>query len=118
MAKSKAELMAEKMRQQQIGKAAFEVGSKPAVETQVPVAEVEPVITSAPTHTTTNNTDDLNNYVFATRTQGRKGQKVPRMNLGIPEDVYEYIRRESRKQGMTYSEFICAVMRQRRDNNK
>lgn len=57
--------------------------------------------------------EDLSKYAAAVGTQGRKGQKAPRMNLAIPEDVYEYIRRESRKAGMTYSEFICAVMRQR-----
>lgn len=62
--------------------------------------------------------EDLSKYAVAVGTQGRKGQKAPRMNLAIPEDVYEYIRRESRKEGMTYSEFICAVMRQRRDNSK
>ena len=59
----------------------------------------------------------LSDYSAPVGTQGRKGQKAPRMNLAIPEDVYEYIRRESRKEGMTYSEFICAVMRQRAANN-
>ena len=62
--------------------------------------------------------EDLTPYAVPAGTQGRKGQKTPRMNLAIPEDVYEYIRRESRKNGMTYSEYICAVMRQRKDNNK
>lgn len=56
---------------------------------------------------------DLSEFSAPVGTQGRKGQKSPRMNLAIPEDVYEYIRRESRKEGMTYSEFICAVMRWR-----
>lgn len=62
--------------------------------------------------------EDLCAFASPVGTQGRKGQKAPRMNLAIPEDVYEYIRRESRKNGMTYSEFICAVMRQRQNNNK
>lgn len=106
MAKTKAELMAEKMQAQRVGKAAFEAGSKPAIETAIP----EPVTTPAGT------VEELTNYAVPTRTQGRKGQKTPRMNLAIPEDVYEYIRRESRKQGMTYSEFICAVMRQRQQS--
>lgn len=98
MAKSKAELMAEKMKQQQVGKTAFAAGTKPAIE-----------FNTAPEPPA----EDLSGFVSPSRTQGRKGQKTPRMNLAIPEDVYEYIRRESRKQGMTYSEFICAVMRQR-----
>ena len=62
--------------------------------------------------------EDLEAYAAPVGTQGRKGQKTPRMNLASPEDVYNYIRRESRREGMTYSEFICAVMRQRRDNKK
>ena len=80
----------------------------PVDETAVtPIAPVTPVTT-----------DDLAVYAAPVGTQGRKGQKAPRMNLAIPEDVYEYIRRESRREGMTYSEFICAVMRQRRDSKK
>lgn len=55
----------------------------------------------------------LDSFVTSSGTQGKKGQKTPRMNLAIQEDVYEYIRRESRKNGLTYSEFICAVMRER-----
>jgi len=103
MAKSKAELMAEKMEAQRVGKAAFEAGNKPVIETAAPASATVVEIPA----------EDLTDFVKPSKTQGRKGQKTPRMNLAIPEDVYEYIRRESRKQGMTYSEFICAVMRQR-----
>lgn len=108
MAKTKAELMAEKMQAQRVGKAAFEAGKKPAIETSTPAPAPVP---EAPA-------EDLTDFVMPSRTQGRKGQKTPRMNLAIPEDVYEYIRRESRKQGMTYSEFICAVMRQRQQTEE
>ena len=62
--------------------------------------------------------DDLNKYVCKVGTQGQKGQKTPRMNLAIPVDVYEYIRMQSRQAGLTYSEFICAVMRQRQANGE
>jgi len=54
----------------------------------------------------------LGEFAEPTRTQGRKGQKAPRMNLAIPEDVYEFVRRQSRKEGLTYSEFFCALARQ------
>ena len=101
MAKTKAEMMAERMRKQNIGQQAFETGAKSIRELPAPDA-AEP------------SGGDLSAYACPTGTQGRKGQKTPRMNLAIPRDVYEYIRRESRKQGMTYSEFICAVMRQRK----
>lgn len=54
----------------------------------------------------------LGAFAEPTRTQGRKGQKAPRMNLAIPEDVYDFVRRQSRKEGLTYSEFFCALARQ------
>ena len=101
-AKTKAELMKEKMEQQRVGKAAFETGSKPIIETQIP--EPAPVVKPS--------TEELTSYAVPSRTQGRKGQKTPRMNLAIPEDVYEFVRRQSRKEGLTYSEFFCALARQ------
>ena len=57
----------------------------------------------------------LGEFYARTRTQGRAGEKLPRMNLGLPEEMYTYIRLESRKEGMSYSEFISAVMRWRED---
>ncbi len=88
------------------GKAAFFSDDDFNVENEVPAAEQQ--APQAPA-------EDLSAYAAPVGTQGKKGEKTPRMNLAIPEDVYEYIRRESRMNGMTYSEFICAVMRQRRD---
>lgn len=97
------------------GKAAFFSDDDFSVEETPVVAELpkEPVRAA-----TASESGTLSEYSSPVGTQGRKGQKAPRMNLAIPEDVYEYIRRESRKEGMTYSEFICAVMRQRAANNK
>lgn len=92
------------------GKGAFFGDDDFSIEPEVDTSVAEEVAVGA--------AEDLSKYAVAVGTQGRKGQKAPRMNLAIPEDVYEYIRRESRKEGMTYSEFICAVMRQRRDNSK
>ena len=112
MAMSKEELLKAKMeKQKKGGQTAFELGSKPLVDTRTPVEPETAVVPEA-------QNEDLDAYAAPVGTQGRKGQKTPRMNLAIPEDVYEYIRRESRRAGMTYSEFICAVMRQRRDNSK
>ena len=44
MAKSKAELMAEKMERERVGQAAFEAGMKPAVETTLAPETKQPVI--------------------------------------------------------------------------
>ena len=64
----------------------------------------------------------LQDYYEPSGTQGRAGKKAPRMNLAIPEDVYDFVRIQSRKEGMTYSEFFCALARWYRkklgDNNK
>lgn len=95
------------------GKSAFFVDDDFTVETPVeetPVVET-PVVPMQPV-------EDLDAYVSPAGTQGRKGQKTPRMNLAIPENVYEIIRRESRKRGMTYSEFLCALVLQWKSNNK
>lgn len=79
--------------------------------------ETQEVIASNNNPITTSNKnlqeDSLDMFVSTCGTQGKKGRKTPRMNLAIQEDVYEYIRRESRRHGLTYSEFICAVMRER-----
>ena len=109
MAKTKAEMMAEKLRKERVGRTAFEAGAKAGVD-----VNTKNELNSAATPP---EPDDLAAFVIPNRKQGRKGQKTPRMNLAIPEDVYEYIRRESRKEGMTYSEFICAVMRHRKSTN-
>lgn len=104
MAMSKEDLLKAKMAKQQVGKSAFEAGKKPVVETQTPA----PAEMTAPPQSN----GDLTTFAEPTRTQGRKGQKAPRMNLAIPEDVYEFVRRQSRKEGLTYSEFFCALARQ------
>jgi len=89
------------------GKAAFFSDDDFTVKDEqpaAPVTEVAPV-PAVPA-------GSLGAYAEPTRTQGRKGQKAPRMNLAIPEDVYEFVRRQSRKEGLTYSEFFCALARQ------
>ena len=98
------------------GKEAFFTDDAFKVEAEVEVQEQEQEVVVEQPVSVADPVDDLSAYAAPTGTQGKKGQKVPRMNLAIPEDVYEYIRRESRRNGMTYSEFICAVMRQRASN--
>lgn len=85
------------------GKAAFFSDDDFSVKEEqvvVPASEAAPVPAGS-----------LGAFAEPTRTQGRKGQKAPRMNLAIPEDVYEFVRRQSRKEGLTYSEFFCALAR-------
>lgn len=105
MAMSKQELLKAKMSKQQVGKTAFEAGKKPVVETKPSSSEMAAALAELQVEA------DLTSFAEPTRTQGRKGEKTPRMNLAIPKDVYEFVRRQSKKEGMTYSEFFCALAR-------
>lgn len=50
-------------------------------------------------------------YVVANNTQGRKGHKMPRINLAFTPEVQAYIRQESRKLNISHSQFIGAAVR-------
>lgn len=43
-------------------------------------------------------------------TQGRKGQKLPRINLGFSTENHEYLRKESRRRGLTITAFINQII--------
>lgn len=47
-------------------------------------------------------------------TQGKKGQKLPRINLGFSTENHEFLRKESRKQGLTITAFINQIIDERR----
>ena len=50
-------------------------------------------------------------YAQARRTAGRKGMKLPRINLALTPEMYEYLRAMSKAAGMTYTEFIDKILR-------
>lgn len=52
-------------------------------------------------------------------TQGKKGQKMPRINLAFSTENHDFLRMESRKQGMSITAFINHIVEQYRqqDNN-
>ncbi len=43
-------------------------------------------------------------------TQGKKGVKVKRLNLAYSDDNYEYISKESRKRGLTMTQFLNDII--------
>ena len=45
-------------------------------------------------------------------TQGRKGQKLPRINMGFSSDIHDYIRDESMRRGMSMSAFVNFIVRE------
>lgn len=51
------------------------------------------------------------------RTIGRKGVKLPRINLAFAPDVYEYIRTMSQVRGESMTEFVDHILRQSMEEN-
>lgn len=46
------------------------------------------------------------------KTTGRKGVKLPRINLAFTPEVYDYVKSMSKAAGMTYTEFIDKILQQ------
>lgn len=51
------------------------------------------------------------------KTNGRKGVKLPRINIAFTPDVYEYCRTMARAAGISYTEFVNTVLRQHKDEH-
>lgn len=45
------------------------------------------------------------------QTAGRKGVKLPRVNLAFAPDIYDYVKTMSKASGMTYTEFLDRILR-------
>lgn len=45
-------------------------------------------------------------------TQGRKGQKLPRINMAFTPENHEYIKRVSRQNGMSVTQYINELIEQ------
>ena len=56
-------------------------------------------------------------FLGSMKTNGRKGVKLPRINLAFAPDVYEYCRTMARAAGMNYTEFVNTVLRQHMDEH-
>ena len=50
-------------------------------------------------------------------TQGKKGQKLPRINLGFSTSNHDFLRSESRKRGMSISAFINYIVEEYQKSN-
>ncbi len=56
-------------------------------------------------------------FLNAMNTTGRKGLKLPRINVAFAPDLYDYIRTMARAAGMNYTDFINTVLRQHMEEN-
>lgn len=52
------------------------------------------------------------------KTAGRKGVKLPRINLAFSPDLYDYVRTMARARGETLTEFVNHILRQSMEENQ
>ena len=57
-------------------------------------------------------------YLQDMNTIGRKGLKLPRINVAFAPDVYDYIVTMSRASGISLTEFVNKVIREHYDDHK
>lgn len=60
----------------------------------------------------TYNEQEAQEFLQSMNTAGRKGLKLPRINIAFSPDIYEYCRTMARAAGMTYTDFVNHVLRQ------
>lgn len=46
-------------------------------------------------------------------TQGRKGCKMPRINMAFEPDIHEWIQKSARRNGITMTNFVNAILREK-----
>lgn len=51
-------------------------------------------------------------------TQGRKGCKMPRINMAFEPDLHEWIQRSARRNGITMTNFVNSILREKMDSEK
>lgn len=57
-------------------------------------------------------------FMDTLQTAGRKGCKLPRINLAFSPQVYDYVRTMARVQGVTITEFCNKIMQQHMEENR
>lgn len=51
------------------------------------------------------------------KTAGRKGVKLPRVNLAFTPEIYDYVKTMSKASGMTYTEFINKILQNHKEQH-
>lgn len=57
-------------------------------------------------------------YIEEMKTAGRKGLKLPRINLALRPDVYDYVQVMSRVSGQNITQFVNLALRQHMDEHR
>ena len=56
--------------------------------------------------------EEKQNFLAAMKTAGRKGLRLPRINMAFAPELYDYIKTMSKVSGMTLTEFVNTVLNQ------
>lgn len=65
----------------------------------------------------TYNAQETAEFLQDMKTAGRKGIKLPRINLAFSPDVYDYIKTMSKAAGLSYTEFVNIVLQEHKDSH-
>lgn len=85
--------------------------------------ETQQVIEAAPAvdapHTRKTYTEaEAQEFLSSLKTAGRKGVKLPRINLAFSPEVYDFVKTMSKVSGITLTEFVNKVMKQYMDEHR
>lgn len=57
-------------------------------------------------------------FISELKTTGRKGLKLPRINMAFSPEIYDYIQCMARVSGITLTEFVNLAMKQHKEEHK
>ena len=63
----------------------------------------------------TYNAQETADFSSSLKTAGRKGMKLPRVNLAFSPEIYDYVKTMSKASGMTYTEFLDKILRDHKE---
>ena len=66
----------------------------------------------------TYNEQEALEFMQTLKTSGRKGVKLPRINLAFSPDIYDYIQTMSRVRGENMTQFVNLALRQHMEENR
>lgn len=65
----------------------------------------------------TYNAQEAQELMQGLNTTGRKGVSLPRINLALAPDMYDYVKTMSKASGLTYTEFIDRILRAHKESH-
>ena len=94
----------------------YEVHEEPGMQEEQEVHEVHEVEKAQETPVVHDARIDTKKTLGST--QGRKGEKLKRINLAFDDENYEYVRLESRRRGKSITQFVNEIIEEYRQSAK